>query len=452
VTDTAPQSRLDSGRAPAWIALSAIALGLALVLGAGAAGFRMHGAMVRLRGAGAWWVTLGRSTALMAAMLLMVQFALSARLRILDRAFGLDRLLRLHAATGALAGVLACAHPFLTYAGGYSVGPLRVAIWPQLLGAGVLLILGLIVCTSVWRGFLLLPYEAWKWIHYLAFVGAVAGTIHGVKLGADFRGGWLKVPWMIVFALYVALFAWAKVLRPMALRKRRYTISSVERLNRNVCRLTLTPGSGAPAPHRPGQFVFLRLAGGPVGSQEHPFTLSSAPRSDGRLTLTIKASGDYTSAIMSAKVGQRATIDGPYGRFSYLDRAEKGGTLVFIAGGVGVTPMLSMLRFLSETEPERDVTFLWANRTREDVFAADELDQLTAQMPNLRVHHVLSREPDYDGEVGRLDVEKLRRLAGDRTGADVFLCGPTGMMDSVAAALRKVGFARGRIHAERFAL
>ena len=80
-----------------------------------------------------------------------------------------------------------------------------------------------------------------------------------------------------------------------------------------------------------------------VSSEEHPFTISSAPGDDGCLAFTVKASGDYTRALRQAVQGDRARVDGPYGRFSYVLRTQPGQPLLLIAGGVGITPMLSML-------------------------------------------------------------------------------------------------------------
>ena len=447
--------RLGPRRGGRWVAPAAIVLAVALVAGAAWIAFRDLDAQIDLHTAGpAWLMALGKAAGLAAALLLMLQFALSARLGVLDRAFGLDRLLRAHRAVGAAAAVLACCHPFLLYGPGVcAIGPARWDVWPELLGAGVLVAVWLIVCTSIWRVFLLLDYRAWRWIHQLVFVAAVGATVHGLERGSDLAAGWTRLAWWVILAAYAALGAWVKLVKPLLLRRRRYTVAEVRRLSHNICRIELTPPAGRGPRHLPGQFAFLRLIGQAVSSQEHPFTISSAPRADGTVALTIKASGDYTETVDRVRPGEKAVLDGPYGRFSYLLGGRAAGGLLLIAGGVGATPMLSMIRHLAETEPDRPVTFIWSNRARQDIFAADELEQLSGRMPNLRVHHVLTRQPDWDGPAGRLDEQMLRRLAGDvRQLAAAFVCGPPSMMDGVSAALGRLGLPRRRIHTERFAL
>lgn len=396
----------------------------------------------------------GKMSGLLAAMLLMIQFALSARLKLLDRAFGLDRLLRIHRYFGASAGVLACLHPVLLYSTGvYPLGTFRWTLWPELLGAMVLSLLFVIVTTSLWRQFLLLSFDSWRRIHQLAFAAAAIATLHALARGSDLAASWVRVIGLAMFGGYAALFVRVKVVKPRQLLSRPFTVRAVEQLNPNVSRIELAAPPGTEFRHFPGQFAFLRFYGRDIAPEEHPFTISSSPSAEEHLSFTIKASGDFTRTISNVTAGDAATVDGPYGRFSHVLRAKPDEELLLIAGGVGITPFLSMLHFLADTQPDRRVTLLWANRAQQDIFAKDELDEMQQNMPNLLVHHILSHERDWPGETGFVDEDKLRRLLGQRlTRSCVFLCGPPPMMTVVSAALRKLGVSRRRILTERFAL
>ncbi len=139
-------------------------------------------------------------------------------------------------------------------------------------------------------------------------------------------------------------------------------------------------------------------------------------------------------------------------RIHDCDRSTK---LVFLAGGIGITPLLSMLRTLRVREPQREVFLIWAARLRQDLFAAGELDAMAAEMPNFHWEGVLSDEIDWNGEKGLLDGNRLERLLGkpdvDRP-VDIFLCGPPRMMDLCLGGLKTLGYRRNQIYFERFAL
>jgi ferredoxin-NADP reductase len=192
-------------------------------------------------------------------------------------------------------------------------------------------------------------------------------------------------------------------------------------------------------------FLTLRRAAAPA--EEHPFTISSSPSRTGSITATIKESGDFTRTIGLTRRGDRALVEGPFGRFSFLHHpAER---FLFISAGVGSTPLMSMLRFLSDTGDPRPVLYLCANRTEADIAFRDELGGLPATM---KVVHILSQpRTTWGGVRGRLDEATLRELAGAwLNGVAVFLCGPPAFMSSSRRSLRRLGVPRAHIHFERF--
>lgn len=437
-------------RAPVWLLRSVLVIaGLTLV--AAAAGFALRDFDVREEIADAP-AALGRMFGLVAAMLLMIQFTMSARLRILDRAFGLDVLLRCHAVTGAVAGVFAALHPFLIFAGeGRNLGPLHPSQWPVLLGAAILAALCVVICTSLWRAFLDLPYGAWRIIHWLTFVIVAATAVHALVLGSDLADVGPRIFWIAVIGAYAALFVWAKIVKPVLLRRRLWTVRSMTQVSHNTWNLELIGPAAAGLRYLPGQFAFLRPHHRGMPSEEHPFTLSSSPSRGDTISFTIKESGDYTNRIGEIQLGDAAAVEGPFGRFSHL--LHRKGPLLMVAGGVGITPLMSMLRSLADAGDKRPLTLIWANRTQRDILFRDELEAMTDRLPQLVVHHVLSDEPEYEGLTGYIDRALLERILTDADrSARVFLCGPPPMMTLVADALRKLGFPRRRIHTERFSL
>jgi ferredoxin-NADP reductase len=127
--------------------------------------------------------------------------------------------------------------------------------------------------------------------------------------------------------------------------------------------------------------------------------------------------------------------------------------IVFIAGGIGITPLLSMLRYIAQTDSRKSVTLIWANRSIRDTFLPDEFENILHAMPNLKIHHIMSHQPDYPGMKGYLNETILKELLSPVLhSAMVFLCGPPVMMKLIKYSLRKIGFAKNQIITENFAL
>jgi len=168
---------------------------------------------------------------------------------------------------------------------------------------------------------------------------------------------------------------------------------------------------------------------------------------------TIKGSGDFTRSVGSLKPGDQVGIQGAFGRFSHL--LEPGQrSLVFIAGGIGITPFMSMLRYMHDTKDDREVLLFYANRSEEDIAFRKELDGIAASAsPHLRVVHVLDAPAaEWRGEKGRIDRPLLEKYAKDFNLKLFYLCGPPPMMNGLASMLIDAGVPPRKIRTERFAL
>lgn len=443
------ESNISYRLPPAWLRAVPIAafvalLGLTVWIG-------IRNDIAKIEGAKEFFTVTGNVAGLLAAMLIMLQFAVSARIKLLDRAFALDRIFRFHKVMGAAAVCLAALHPTLLYGTGvideFSEAGLA---WAEGVGALALVVLAVIACTSLWRIFLGLSFETWRGIHQLTFVAVVVVTVHSQILGRGVNSGWPRYFWLTVVALYAATFVWVKIIKPRRLWRQAFVVADVTQVNYNTCNLTLKPRKGEAFGYMPGQFAFITLKRQGMRTEEHHFTLSSSPARKDAITFTIKNSGDFTATMSQTKAGDTAMIDGPYGHFSHAPHPT--GDLVMIAGGIGITPLLSMLRYMADTGDRRSIVLIWGNRSEKDIVFRGEIDALPARL-NLRVHHVLSNQPDWPGEKGKVDDALLGRLLTEKDRkARVFLCGPPIMMKLVSASLRRLGFPAKRIHTERFAL
>ena len=444
---------------PARLILEIILMALAAGVLAGAViiALRAHpGEVAQYGPPAARLVTAGKICALLAGTLVFLQFALGAKLKTLDRVFGLHRLLRAHRVLGVSTAVLASLHPLLVFAPkARGIGPFRLEIFPELLGAVLLIGLWTTVCTGIWREFLRLPYGVWYRLHRLGTFGAVVlVTLHVLNVTDDLVEGWPLYALMTVFGLYAVLFVWTKGIKPMLLKRQMYAVTHVASVGRDTYAVELAPQDDGVFAYAPGQFAFLTFRSEALPLERHPWTISSTPTRPKSLIFTIKCSGDFTALIGRLKPADTALVDGPYGLFSYLAHVrDPDREMIMVAGGVGVTPMLSMLRYMTDIGDMRKATLVWTNRTEADILCRDELEAIEAKMANLTVHHVLTRQRDFGGRTGHLDKAMLEDLlSGCSRQAAVFVCGPPPMMDAVCKDLKRIGFRAHLIHTEKFSI
>jgi len=387
----------------------------------------------------------GRLLALAGFVFMTFQYVLSSRIRWIEKGIGLDNLINLHKACGALIVVTLTAHPMLFLLSerlqGYStpLGPLKI------LGLITLLLVWVTAGAALIYGRIRIPYEVWKGVHRAGYVILPLAFFHSVFIGSTLQRGPMRVFWAILALTYLAVLA-GKIGRRFTVRNRPFTVAAVNRETEDTWGLHFEGNHGD---YAPGQFMILQLRRGGRVSEAHPFTIVSSPARKG-LSICAKSVGDFTSTLGKTQPSDVAYIDLPFGVFSFLHHdAER---LVFIAGGIGITPFMSMLRYIQDRKLGREVILLWANKTEKDIAFRTELERMSSEMPSLKVVHILSRQQDWPGEKGRINADALKKHVGDFEKGEFFICGPPQMMREVQRALTGLGVPGKRIHTERFAL
>lgn len=205
--------------------------------------------------------------------------------------------------------------------------------------------------------------------------------------------------------------------------------------------------------YMPGQFITVELRA-KGGDLHRTYTISSTPSRPYALSITIKAQpGSIGTRWMFDHVvpGSRIRAYGPNGHFTLArNPAEK---YLFISAGSGITPMMSMLRWLSDTAPATDVVFLNSARRPEEIIFREELELLAKRMPNLSLGFLpegRSVASPWAGLMGRIDRHKLAMLVPDFMGREIFCCGPDPFMKAVSSIVRHEGFDMGHYHQESF--
>ncbi|MBC8233016.1 ferredoxin reductase family protein [bacterium] len=434
-----------------WSALARITLYIAIVVAP-----LVLAAVIRPQASDSFVHELGKNFALLAFSILSMQFVVGARLKWAERPFGLDMIFLFHKVMGVFAATLLLLHPILLAASGkWSL--LLDNTW-YILAAKIILIFMLIhfIFVSLFRLTIRLEYEKWRLTHnIMAALSLLIGFLHSWYVGSDLLIAPAKTPMRILWIGLLGIAAIAYIYHRWH-RRHKYRVIEVLNETHDVWTIKLAPPEGEKRyDYLPGQFHFItpyRESGLPV--EEHPFTMSSSPTEDGFVSSTIKESGDFTSTIGKTKPGDSVAIQGPYGRFSYVLHSEE-RELVFIAGGVGITPLMSMLRHMRDTQSDKNVLLLYGSNTRDDIVFRSELSEIeSGEHPHLKVVHVLAKPgDDWSGETGFVDGEKIERYCSGGLGAKGFyICGPPVMMNIMIQTLRELGVSDDHIHYERFAL
>jgi predicted ferric reductase len=400
---------------------------------------------------------LGKGLALAAATILFLQVVLAGRFRAFSRHFGLDILVRFHRNMAVLALVMLLLHPvFIAWGGGHwdLLYSLDVP-WYILMGKAALVLLLLNGVLSLFQRRIGLSFEGWRGAHdVIGPLLLVAAFTHSIVVGDDLHWTPLGALWVLLLAMAVALFAWHRLLRPRMLARHPWTVTAVEEEADGVHTLRLAPPEGEERyRYLPGQFHFLTLKRGrDLAEEEHHFTISSSPTQGREVTSTIKNLGDFTSTIGLTRPGDKAVVQGPFGRFSYvLHPGDK--DLVFVAGGIGITPLMSMLRHMRDTGATIPVTLFHANANQAEMVFRKELEAMHGgNAPQLGYVPVLSHPGEgWQGETGHIDADMVRRHCGDDlAGKTFYLCGPPGLVAALKKALAGLDVPDSRMRLEIF--
>jgi predicted ferric reductase len=395
----------------------------------------------------------GQVTGLVAGCLLLMQVVLAARLKSFDRIFGLDRLFRYHRLSGFIIAALVIVHPIAIFISDDRIFiPLQWRYWPEFVGLFLTLLIVFIVITAHWRAGLRLAFQRWWPIHRIA--GMVAATAFGIHLLSVNDTFEQKLPWILAIAALTLCgfaFLWIRT-RPLRSRRRPLRVSAIEPAGADAVRLEVVADGSHLLGYLPGQFGFITVSSDRVSNEEHPFTIASSPAEPKAFEFIVRTTGDWTAQLPDLQPRDRVLFDGPYGLFGHLNISVQ-NEIIMIAGGIGITPMLSMLRYMAETEDQRKITLLWSNQTPDHIVLPGAFEKLAAQLKGLHIVHVMTRASGYSGERGRLERSMLKRLlSGCSRSAAILVCGPDEMMKDIRSHLVSLGFQRRMIFMERFCL
>jgi predicted ferric reductase len=395
---------------------------------------------------------------------LLAQLMISARPKVLASVFGLDRVYRFHMVMPFVAMVIGFIHKIM------KEQIFDESVKTQFGNAALLLFVVTSILAFVFLADILVRFVkpvryavAWlkktvvgkyniqKTLHNITVVAVVLIFVH-VLLTYSAKNVWVKAVYILYFAISVCFYLYHKVIR-WVLLSRRFVVERVTSESDNMFTLILTPENGKVFHYLPGQFGYIRVKDNGISGEEHPFSFSSEPSNHDNISMTIKNLGDWTSQVGHIREGSRVRVDAPYGRFCpSLYPGEEG--IVLIAGGVGISPMLGILRDFYLHKKDQKVLLVWGVNTHIELIYQEEIAVWKRDMRNLAFVPVIAQEKNYDGETGfitREILEKAIRSQGyDMMRISFYVCGPAAMQVSLLNILRSMSIHRKHIHDENF--
>jgi predicted ferric reductase len=397
-------------------------------------------------------LTAARFFGLHAAILMLFQLLLVARLPWLDRRIGMDRLTVWHRWVGFTLLWTLLTHAVLVVLGyaRLDAAPMTktflalAGVPASLLGIAAAAIIVVVAAVSARTVRRRLRYETWHGLHLLLYLALGLAFVHQLQETTTFTASApAKIYWWTLWLFAFGALITGRILLPLWRNAyHRFRVAEVVLESDNVVSVRVTGRHLDKLPARAGQFCIWRFPGHHHWWLANPFSLSAAP--DGHtLRLTAKAVGNASTGLRHLPVGTRAFVEGPYGAFTTLHRTRPGTLL--IAGGVGITPIRALLE---EEESGEDVVVLYRIRSEHEAVLIDEVKALIANRGG-RLHLLSGRTGNTTPP---FEPDNLIALVPDIAERDIYVCGPPAMTATVLSTLSKLKIPRRQVHAERFGL
>ncbi len=387
--------------------------------------------------------TLGKLCAIAGFSLFGWNIFLSTRLKIFEKLYGgLPNLYKWHHITGSWAFMLLLIHPTLitlrystiSLAQGYEFLKPSTNL-PQLAGEATLGIMYIAVLVSI---YISIKHEWFVKLQIIIGLVFFLGAYHGFYIaGSDINQ---SIPLMIYGTVWVILalgvIGYRSIFHKSFRKRWDYNVQSARKEN-DLLKLSLSSDSGIQT-YIPGQFVFISIKNANLPKQYHPFSLTSI-ESEKNLQLGIKQLGDYTNALSNVHEGDSVSVEGPYGEFG--KDMEKYSHQIWIAGGIGITPFISMAKTLTN----QHVDLYYSFRSEAQAYFIDVLKTIASTKTNFHLH-LINSEKQTQFSAGSISQKVID------SGVAVWICGPPPMMKAIKKDFIHAGVDSNQIITEEFSL
>jgi len=389
--------------------------------------------------------SVGQVLGLIGAIMFAINMILSARLKIFERNFdGLNKMYGSHNFFGQLALILLILHPLFLlpkYAGNsYSAGItfLFGSSTAVFVGTMALLLTILLIVLSI---YFRPKYNVWKITHKFFGVALFLAGLHIWLIPSDISSNvFLRLYMLFFYAVAIVAFLYRAVFGRFFVPSYKYIVKEVTQIAPGVTRVVMVP-QYKKMDFFAGQYVFVRFLSKGFSSEVHPFSIASDP-ADNALTIIVKNLGDYTANVSQLSLDAVAIIEGPYGSFIYKNAPSK--NQIWIAGGIGITPFLSMAKDL-KSEDSYKIDFYYCVRDESELVEMETLKNSVAPLEDS-----FEIVPFCSAVSGRISAEVIAKTSNGLDDKDIFVCAPPMMIASLRTQFADLGVKKSSIHSEEF--
>lgn len=405
--------------------------------------FTNSGILIASSRPGDFYIALGRLFGLLSELALLISLLFISRFSPLEKEYGFDKLIGFHKWLGFATGIFIVGHPLFLAVGYGQVNNINYftqflnfltgweEIVPALIATIIIIFTAIFSIKKIRAKF---SYELWYFAHLPLYVAVAIAFSHQIETG-DMRSGGALTYWFILNILTAGLVVAYRFLRPAYyFYRQKFTVEKIVVESNNVSSVYLRGKNLRDYRFQAGQYATLIFLQRGLWFH-HPFSFSDCYNGQ-YLRFSIKAFGDFTSKVNQIQSGTKVWIDGPVGTFT-LNKATKNKYL-FIAGGIGITPILSLIKSLPD---KSSALLLYSNKTEAETVFKEEIE-----VSGVRTHFFYTAQ----GENNRISLAKIIELCPDYLNRDIYLCGSTKMTSGLVSELKKMNINNEQIHLEKF--
>lgn len=409
-----------------------------------------------------WSTTMG----MISYCIMLTLVLIAVRPKALEKKLGLTDMYEIHAWMAMVLPLTLLIHVFIRWSGLENILALDISS-ASMWGYGGLITLILVMLSGIFvlsdtiikksEKLMDLKENHYKrnrhlWIHRLSIVSVIAIHFH------IYNVYYLRnnIPFRFLTTLYtIIILGWYFVYKVRIARLPKYEVVELNQPAKDIHEVVMRPVGGDRLDYQAGQYAFFRFVDSKIASEAHPFSFSSSPLADKEtVTIMIKEDGDWTSSLDKVEIGDKVTIEGPYGKFYPDDIANDESTpMVLLSGGIGVTPNLSVLREEITKNSDRRIAFIWGLAFEEDTMYLDEMKKLEEEFPNFSYHYIYSEEEVEGFPYGFVDDDFIREEGLDEfyEKATWHVCGPPPMLEASKGLLKENEVVEDQAYIEEFA-
>ena len=403
------------------------------------------------------------STGLLAYSMMLTVTFIGSRPRFIEKHFGMPSMFEVHGIMSIVLSFFVLIHVIIQWNGIQSISEMSTVSqtgWVAVIALFLVMYTGIFSLSGIFvkHNRKLLTFkeknnrEVSLWLHRLAIVSVIFVYFHLFNLPFLVN----NMPFMVILTgttVYVLGYYAVWKIKVKFLPK--YQVKSIYRGTPTIWTMELEPVEGKIPTYNPGEYYWIYFEDGDISREGHPFSTSSSitNRYNNSIEFMIKDAGDWTESLKNIKPGNKARLEGPHGDMyqPHIQALDESVPFVLLAGGIGLTPMLSIARHEREIGSQREIHLVWGLSWEEDLFMLEELEEMQKENPNFHVHIIFSNEEVEGYPFGFISNEYLEEVgAAPYIDGHFFVCGPAPMIDATKRILNHANVPHDQRHIDDF--